>query len=204
MVNTNNLPLSFFLPPSLSLLLSFSNLKSTHVRAVSCFIWSKMKTASWQTAAQIALRNCSKEVGGRSCICDFGIGGVHAIKHKYIYILLYIYIYYIIYIYIYIYLYIYIYIYINKRFLLVSWRLLLVMKITMKDFSAFLDMRRYKDWAYKMVSWKYLTIWRPVLPVSSLPWAQSAPFLCSTLNSFPQVLKVSSCSSSCLILTGRW
>ena len=157
------------------------------MRAVSCFIWSKMKTASWQTAAQIALRNCSKEVGGRSYICDFGIGGVHAIKHTHTHT----------------HTHTYIYIF-NKRFLLVSWRLLLAMKITMKDFSAFLDMRRYKDWAYKMVSWKYLTIWRPVLPVSSLPWAQSAPFLCSTLNSFPQVLKVSSCSSSCLILTGRW
>ena len=35
----------------------------------------------------------------------------------------------------------------------------------MKDFSAFLDMRRYKNCAHKIGSWKYLTIWRPVLPV---------------------------------------
>ena len=36
---------------------------------------------------------------------------------------------------------------------------------TMKDFSAFLEMRRYKNWAHKIISWEYLTIWRPVLPV---------------------------------------
>ena len=49
----------------------------------------------------------------------------------------------------------------------------------MKDFSAFLDMRRCKNWAHK-ISWKYLTLWRPVLPVFlepreppswSPPWA---------------------------------
>ena len=40
--------------------------------------------------------------------------------------------------------------------------------ITMKDFSAFIDMRRYKTWAHKIGSWKYITIWRPVLPVFPL------------------------------------
>ena len=35
----------------------------------------------------------------------------------------------------------------------------------MKDFSAFLDMKRYKNWAHKISSWKYPIIWRPVLPV---------------------------------------
>ena len=49
------------------------------------FIWGKMKTLAQETAFQIALRNCSKEVGAGwgvlQCICDFGEGGVHAIKH---------------------------------------------------------------------------------------------------------------------------
>ena len=36
---------------------------------------------------------------------------------------------------------------------------------TMKNFSTFLDMRRYKNWAHKISSWVYLTIWRPVLAV---------------------------------------
>ena len=47
--------------------------------------------------------------------------------------------------------------------------------IAMEDFSAFLDMRRYKNWAHNIGSWKYLTIWRPVLPV--FPWAQHVSFL---------------------------
>ena len=43
-----------------------------------------MRMAAWETAPHIALRNCSKEMGlgvGRQYICDFGKGGVHAIKH---------------------------------------------------------------------------------------------------------------------------
>ena len=44
--------------------------------------------------------------------------------------------------------------------------------ITMKDFSTLLCVRRYKNWAHKVVPWKYLIIWRPVLPVFSR--AQSA------------------------------
>ena len=40
-----------------------------------------MRTAAWETAPQIALRNNSKEVRGKGqYICDFGKGGVHAIK----------------------------------------------------------------------------------------------------------------------------
>ena len=35
----------------------------------------------------------------------------------------------------------------------------------MKGFSAFLETRRCKDWAQKISSRKYLTLWRPVLPV---------------------------------------
>ena len=33
----------------------------------------------------------------------------------------------------------------------------------MKDFGAFPDMRRYKNWVHIISSWKHLTIWRPVL-----------------------------------------
>ena len=37
-----------------------------------------MRTEAWERA----LRNCSKEVGGEGqYICDFGEGGVHAVKH---------------------------------------------------------------------------------------------------------------------------
>ena len=77
-----------------------------------------------------------------------------------------------------------------RRFLLLMRRL-----ITMKEFSAFLDMRRYKSWAHKIGSWKDLTIRRPVLPV--FPRAQSTSFVLSHLNSFQGVLKVSSCSNVC-------
>ena len=64
-------------------------------------------------------------------------------------------------------------------------------------------MRRYKNWAHKIGSWKYLTIWRPVLPI--FPRALSASFLLSTLNSFQGVLKVSSCSGSWFdSCRGRW
>ena len=49
------------------------------------FIWGKMKTLAQETAFQIALRNCSKEVGVGwdvlQYMCDFGEGGIHAIKH---------------------------------------------------------------------------------------------------------------------------
>jgi hypothetical protein len=31
-------------------------------------MWSKMRTAAWETAFQIALRNCSKEVAGKISI----------------------------------------------------------------------------------------------------------------------------------------
>ena len=41
-----------------------------------------MKTAAWEPAPQIVLRNCPKEVAGKGqYICNFGKGGVHAIKH---------------------------------------------------------------------------------------------------------------------------
>lgn len=72
--------------------------------------------------------------------------------------------------------------------------------VTMKDISAFLDIRRYKN--YKTDSRKHLTMWRPVLPVFLR--AQSASFLISALNSFQRVLKTSSCSSTrCSLCRGR-
>ena len=73
---------------------------------------------------------------------------------------------------------------------------------TMKDFRAFLDMTRYKNWAHKMSSWEYPMIWRPVLPV--FPGAQRDLFLLSTLSSFQGVLKVSSSSTRFNASRGRW
>ena len=69
--------------------------------------------------------------------------------------------------------------------------------ITMKELSAFLD-GKYKNWAHKIASWKYLTIWRPVVPV--FPRAKSASFLFCTVNSFQGVLKVTGYSSTYWIL----
>ena len=43
-------------------------------------------------------------------------------------------------------------------------------------------MRRHTNWAYDIGSWKYLSIWRPVLPV--FPRAQSDSCLFSSLNYF--------------------
>ena len=71
-------------------------------------------------------------------------------------------------------------------------------KVTMKDFSAFLDIRRYKNLAPQISSWKYLTMWRPVLPV--FPRGHSASFLLSALHSFQGVLKISTYNPC----RGRW
>ena len=68
----------------------------------------------------------------------------------------------------------------------------------MKEFSASLDMRRYKNWTHKLSPWVYLTIWRPVRPV--FPRAQSASFLLLTLHSFQEVLKVGSSAAPDSIL----
>ena len=64
----------------------------------------------------------------------------------------------------------------------------------MSPWSAFLDMRRYKNWAHKIGSWEYLTVWRPVLPV----FPSSTEFLISSLHPelLSGVLKISSCSST--------
>ena len=58
-------------------------LKKMHnVRVVNfCFIGGKIRTAAWETAPQVALRNCSKEAAGKDRIyLDFGYERVHEIK----------------------------------------------------------------------------------------------------------------------------
>ena len=53
--------------------------KKMHERVVSCFILGKMRATVWETAPQIALRNCSKKVAREGqYIFNFGKGGVHA------------------------------------------------------------------------------------------------------------------------------
>ena len=49
-------------------------------------IWGNMRTVTLEIATQIGLRNCSKNMGVEGggegqYICDFGEGGLHAIKH---------------------------------------------------------------------------------------------------------------------------
>ena len=39
-----------------------------HVSCELSFIWGKMRTIAWETASQITLRNCSKEVAGEVSI----------------------------------------------------------------------------------------------------------------------------------------
>ena len=87
-----------------------------------------MRTAAQETAPQIALRNCFKETGGRGgqYICDFGKGGVHAIKHVY-----------------------FLESFCWSHEASASHEKQLS---TMKDLSAFLEMRRYKNWAHKIIS----------------------------------------------------
>ena len=48
---------------------------------LSC-IWGKMRTIAEETAFQIALRNCSKEAGGKvSVLYDFSEGGARSQAH---------------------------------------------------------------------------------------------------------------------------
>ena len=41
---------------------SIVNLKKMHKLRVANFAWGKMRTTTWETALQVSLRNCSKEV----------------------------------------------------------------------------------------------------------------------------------------------
>lgn len=48
---------------------------SQHESFELSFIWGKTRTIAWETEFQIALRNCSKEVGGNfSVMYDFSEG----------------------------------------------------------------------------------------------------------------------------------
>ena len=62
--------------------------------------------------------------------------------------------------------------------------------ISISYFTAFRGMRIARNWAHKILSWKYLTLWRPVLPV--FPGTEC---LIPDLHPdfLPRVLKVSSC-----------
>ena len=62
--------------------------KKTKTQYESCelsFIWGKTRTIAQEIASQIALRNCSKKVREGQYICDFGKGGIQAIKHTFFY-----------------------------------------------------------------------------------------------------------------------
>ena len=45
------------------------------------FTWGTMRTAVWETAPWIALRDCSKRQWGKVSVCDCGEGEVHIVKH---------------------------------------------------------------------------------------------------------------------------
>ena len=53
-----------------------------HKLRVANFAWGKMRTATWETALQVSLRNCSKEVeGGKSIYMIVVKGEFSAIQH---------------------------------------------------------------------------------------------------------------------------
>ena len=47
-----------------------------NVRVTSCFLWCKMKTIAQETVSQRALRNCSREIGGKVSINVILVNGV--------------------------------------------------------------------------------------------------------------------------------
>ena len=81
-----------------------------------------MKTIAWESAFQIALRNYSKEAGGTVSIYMLLVKGEYMQSSTDLF-------------------------FVHGRFLLVVRTV-----IAIKDFSAFLDMRRYKNWTHKMDS----------------------------------------------------
>ena len=115
-----------------------------------------LKTTAQKTALQTTLRNYSKEVEGEGqFLCDFGEGGRTCNQARLFF----------------------------RRCLLVSWGLCSSREtaVTMKDFSAFLDLRRFKNWAHKISSWEYLTTWRPALRVPTPPTLNRRLHFCSPL-----------------------
>ena len=84
-----------------------------------------MKNSPGDSTFHTALRNCKRGRGNSQNISDFGEGGVHSTKH----------------------------IFFQKvSTSLVKPSLVTRNSVTMMDFSAFLDMRRYKNWAHKISS----------------------------------------------------
>ena len=62
---------------------SFVNLNTPCKNCESNFIWGKMRTITWETAPQIALRNCSKGATGKAHMYVILVNGagVIAIEH---------------------------------------------------------------------------------------------------------------------------
>ena len=125
-----------------------------------------MRTIAWEIAAQIALRNCSEEVGVESVFMWFWWRG-NACNQACIFC-----------------------------------RFLRVMRNSHhhKDFSAFLDRRRYKNWAHKISSWEYLS------EDLSCQFSQSSECLIPGHHAelLQGVLKVSSCSMWSNHCRGTW
>ena len=65
----------------------YCQLKKMHdVRVVSSVLFGgKLRTAAWDTAFQIALRNCSKEVGGKVSIYVILLKGEYMQSSSYIF-----------------------------------------------------------------------------------------------------------------------
>ena len=150
---SNHLTFEFYIGKHKTDLLLMSTYKMHNMQVASLsFIWDKMRTAARETA----LRNCSQEAGRKVSVYELLVTGEYMKPATYS----------------------------SRRFLLVSWSCCWSWGtvISMKDFSNCRDMGRYKNWAHKISSWEYLTIWRPVLPV--FPPAQGASLMLSTLNSF--------------------
>ena len=128
-----------------------------------------MRTVAWDTVSPIALRNYSKEVREEVSTYEILVKGEYMQWSTYS----------------------------SKRFLLVSWTFpeSRVTVITMKDSCVFLDIRRYKNQANKIGSWKYLSE-DPCCQSHHTTPSKSASFLLSTLSFFQGVLNVSSWSSA--------
>ena len=144
------------------------------MRVASCFIWAKMRVATGETAPQIAVRNCSKEAGGKGqYICEFW-WRENTCNQAHIF---------------------------QFSASLMNTSLITRNSVTMKDFSTFLDMKRCKNWAHKISSWEYLTVWRPVLPIFP---EHRVPHFCSPPWTPLGVLKISSRSTWFNPSKGRW
>ena len=57
-----------------------------NMRVLSCFICGKMRTTAQETAAQIALRNCSKEKGGMDSIYVILVKGEYRQSSTYFFV----------------------------------------------------------------------------------------------------------------------